>query len=275
MIKPITKTSMYKEIVGQIIIQIKNGVWKPNEQLPSEAELAKSFGVSRNSIREALKSLALFGIVYARPGQGTFITQDALQRVGNTELLDAISEEASLPELMETRLIIEPQLSKLAALRATDEDKKMLVMALDLLKNDLYSRLDILNAVQNNKMIASIISTLKNDQSNVGSTQTISNPSDNGIRFHMCIVEIANNNVLGKFLESIKGELEKQRSRIILRNTEDVQLMLQDHVEICEAILVNDPRRAASAMHEHLLHSYKSMANYDHSSVNSMFLDIN
>ncbi|MGE4354714.1 MAG: FadR/GntR family transcriptional regulator, partial [Oscillospiraceae bacterium] len=140
-----------------------------------------------------------------------------------------------------------------------------------LLKNDLYSRLDILNAVQNSKMIASIISTLKNDQS---STQTISNPSDNGIRFHMCIVEIANNNVLGKFLESIKGELEKQRSRIILRNTEDVQLMLQDHVEICEAILVNDPRRAASAMHEHLLHSYKSMANYDHSSVNSMFFDI-
>ena len=253
MIKPITKTSMYMEIVDQMITRIKEGEWEPNSQLPTEIELAKAFNVSRNSIREALKSLVMFGIIYARPGLGTFIAKDALQKVGNTELLEAISEEASIEILMETRLIIEPQLSRLAALRATDKDKKNLVEALELLNKDLNSRLMAFNKAKKALKAADTDALIMEE------LQEHSNPSVNGIRFHMCVAETAKNIVLAKFLQSIKGELEKQRSRLYFKDSQDIETMLEDHIKICDAIVSNDQDRAGREMYQHLLNGYKNM----------------
>lgn len=254
---------MYEEIVNQITDLIKKGKWKPNEQLPSETELAKAFGVSRNSIREALKCLSLIGIIYAHPGQGTFITNEALQKLENSELIDVISEKASAAELMETRLLIEPHLSELAALRATDQDKRKLEKIFEPLRNDLSSRITVLSR-QQEITPGSEINALTEGVFIVDELQQLkTNPSFCGIEFHMCVAEIAKNKVLTKFLQSIKGELERQRSWIYFKNTQDIRKMLADHTEIYEAIITNDRDRARRAMYKHLVNAYENISEYD------------
>lgn len=254
---------MYEEIVNQITDLIKKGKWKPNEQLPSETELAKAFGVSRNSIREALKCLSLIGIIYAYPGQGTFITNEALQKLENSELIDIISEKASVAELMETRLVIEPHLSELAALRATDQDKRKLEKIFEPLRNDLSSRITVLSR-QQEITPGSEINALTEGVFIVDELQQLkTNPSFCGIEFHMCVAEIAKNKVLTKFLQSIKGELERQRSWIYFKNTQDIRKMLADHTEIYEAIITNDRDRARRAMYKHLVNAYENISEYD------------
>lgn len=245
MIKPVNRMPMYEEIANQMIFLIKNKRWKAEEQLPSETELAKAFGVSRNSIREALKYLSIIGIIYAHPGQGTFITKDALKKVENTELINVISEKSSASELLETRLIIEPQLAGLAALRAIARDKKNLESTYQILKDDLITRINILNEKENNKEAE--LDKLK------------INPTNYGLRFHMCVAEIARNKVLAKFLKSIESELEWQRSWIYFKDNKEILIMLHDHENIYNAIITNNQKKAIKAMHEHLLHVYENV----------------
>lgn len=223
---------MYEEIVKQLIRSIKEDTWAPGSRLPSEMELSKAFGVSRNCIREALKSLALWGIISAKAGQGTFVTPDALLKIENNELIDAISKNASMSELMETRLILETELARLAALRATKQDKKELLTTFELLKNQL----------------------LKNESDKVAE-----NPTGYGLDFHMCIARISKNNLLTKFMQSIRGELSEERSRVQLRTSQDIKTMLRDHEEICRAVLEGDADGAADAMKRHLVNSFKNM----------------
>lgn len=228
MLKPVAKTSMYEDIVNQLINCIKNSVWLPGDFLPTEMELAKTFDVSRNSIREALKSLAYSGIISARAGHGTSVTPDALQKIENMELVNFISEEASLEELMETRLVIETELARLAAMRATEEDKTMLMQSLKSLKGQLLQQ---------------------------EAHQISENPTDRGIDFHMCVARISKNSVLMKLMQSIQGELRYQRSYVSLKNADSFAVMMRDHEKICEAILCNDADAAAESMRQHLLNS--------------------
>ena len=72
--KPVSRTSLSDEIVQQITALISREVLKPGERLPSERELCKRFGVGRTSLREALRSLAVMGILDGRVGEGTFVS---------------------------------------------------------------------------------------------------------------------------------------------------------------------------------------------------------
>jgi GntR family transcriptional repressor for pyruvate dehydrogenase complex len=72
--RPVTRTSLSDEIVAQITELISREVLKPGDRLPSERELCKKFGVGRTSLREALRSLAVMGILDGRVGEGTFVS---------------------------------------------------------------------------------------------------------------------------------------------------------------------------------------------------------
>jgi GntR family transcriptional repressor for pyruvate dehydrogenase complex len=90
-------------------------------KLPPERELAASLGVSRNSLRQALKVLHSMGVLIQRTGYGTCLKSDASEILHEPlrfmMLLDAISHR----ELFETRMIVEPELAARAAERATLE----------------------------------------------------------------------------------------------------------------------------------------------------------
>lgn len=101
---------------------IAEGTLEPGSRLPAERELAETFGVSRSSLRQALKVLEIMGVISQRVGDGTYLNSGAglilREPMEFLILLDGISSH----ELMEARLLVEPELAARAALRASEED---------------------------------------------------------------------------------------------------------------------------------------------------------
>lgn len=81
--------SVIEEIIEQILEAIKNNVFVPGTRLPGEPDLAQQFGVSRNTLREALNILIEQGFIYRQRGIGTFVTPQS-ERILNTNLVNMI-----------------------------------------------------------------------------------------------------------------------------------------------------------------------------------------
>lgn len=128
MIKPLQKHTIVDDIIKVLFQMIDDGFFIPGQKLPGERDLSLKLNVSRTSIREALKSLSFVKLVIVKPGDGTYLTKDE-------GLLLSIKEQYN-PNIMikgitfrqayESRLIFEPELSKLAAERATPENIRTL-----------------------------------------------------------------------------------------------------------------------------------------------------
>ena len=95
--------------------------FQPGEKLPNENELSVSLGISRATLREAIRMLALQGILEVRRGAGTFVTSEAALfddcGIGSLEHI-----RIRLKDLYETRLLFEPPVTELACLRATGDE---------------------------------------------------------------------------------------------------------------------------------------------------------
>ena len=121
------RTSLSSQVVQEIERQIRQGAWQVGERIPAEPELASAFGVSRNTIREALQSLIHAGILAARPGDGTYI-----QRRSRMEsALQSELASLELNKVLEARLTLESSIVELAAANRTNEDLKNIRQALD------------------------------------------------------------------------------------------------------------------------------------------------
>jgi DNA-binding FadR family transcriptional regulator len=94
---------------------IDSGRWKPGERIPTERALSDHYGVARNTIRRALQQLEDTGRIIRHVGRGTFVQQTKRSQPDN---LARRIENASPNEIMEVRLIIEPQAAECAAARA-------------------------------------------------------------------------------------------------------------------------------------------------------------
>src|SRR5665648_912494 len=113
--KIIKKESTLEIIVQQIKNQIKEGILKPGEKLPSERKLTDLLGVSRASIRESIQALAFSGYLEVIQGKGTYILEIATQY---DEIVNFFSEvpNYSLDYLMEARIMLEGEFARLAAI---------------------------------------------------------------------------------------------------------------------------------------------------------------
>ena len=102
------------------LIAVEKGL-SPGEKLPNEVELSRRLGVSRATLREALRALTTQGVVEVRRGKGTFVSQRAGEpdRFG-FDGLDRV--RGQLRDLFELRRIFEPQAARLACRRATEEE---------------------------------------------------------------------------------------------------------------------------------------------------------
>lgn len=119
--KAINKKSTLEIIIQQIKNQIKKGILKPGEKLPSERKLAGLLGVSRASVREAIQALAFSGYLEVIQGKGTYILEMATKY---DEIVNFFSEFSnySLDYLMEARIMLEGEFARLAALNASQEE---------------------------------------------------------------------------------------------------------------------------------------------------------
>src|SRR5919206_603360 len=102
---------------------ISSGEFTAGSRLPTERELTRRFGVSRSSLREAVRALALVGVLEPRVGDGTYVTtlEPDLLLTGVGFVSDLV-DGASLLELHQVRRLLEPEATRLATSRLTDED---------------------------------------------------------------------------------------------------------------------------------------------------------
>ncbi len=131
--------STIETLIKQITIEKK---YQPGDKLPNEATLAKDLGVSRSTLRTAVRYLVGQGVLEIKIGVGTFVSQnssiDKDYGLGNLQHI-----KMKMRDLYELRLILEPQLAYYAALRATDEElEEILNLGSKLLKHEIAGKDD-------------------------------------------------------------------------------------------------------------------------------------
>jgi GntR family transcriptional repressor for pyruvate dehydrogenase complex len=116
-----------QQVRDQLRELVFSGAFGPGEKLPSERELTEALGVSRTAVREALHGLAAIGLVTVRHGAGAFVAARLPGTQGAGATLHTIEDHPQAPEeLIELRLIVEPEVCALAATRATADDLERL-----------------------------------------------------------------------------------------------------------------------------------------------------
>lgn len=222
MLVPVQKKRVFEDISAQIINQIEDGNWKEGEQIKGELELSKLFQVSRGSIREAIKSLQIMGILVAVSGQGTFVAENALQKIKDSRFVDMISDGKYRDEVLECRYMIEPQAAFVAAKICTEQDIAYLQDCYDTMMS--YADAD--------------------DVKNVNCW---------GQRFHTYIIEMMKNKVLSAIYKSIEQRLLDERKEFMLGNEKQELLMYHhEHLEIIDAFRKHDAVFARKIMDQHL-----------------------
>jgi len=127
LIKPIEKTRLYDSIVDQIKDLILQGKLKPGDKLPSERDLAQLFHVGRPTVREAIRTLKLIGLVDVNQGQrGTVVKKYALEpyRESMREQMRWLiqTRKTTIEQLTEVRSALDTSIALLAAERASKAD---------------------------------------------------------------------------------------------------------------------------------------------------------
>ncbi|TVY08690.1 FadR/GntR family transcriptional regulator [Paenibacillus cremeus] len=123
------KKLTYETVYDEIKRKIEAGAWLPGQQLPPLEQLSAELGVGISSVREAVRILGKQKILRIEQGRGTYVEQQLASDVGSatgTGGLDFL-ERATMLQLTEARLIIEPELAALAAEKATPAEAEEIV----------------------------------------------------------------------------------------------------------------------------------------------------
>lgn len=122
-LRPIDNTSIVQRVIDRLTKAMINKELRPGDKIPTEMELANSFGVGRNSVREALKILSSFGVLEIRRPEGTFVTNGFSDKMIDPLLYGIILDETkSLESLKELREWMDWGVLRLAIKKADDND---------------------------------------------------------------------------------------------------------------------------------------------------------
>lgn len=126
---PATRTKNKTEHVYRSILELLcNGVYKPGDKIPDERSLADQFDTGRTVVRDALTRMQARGLIVRRVGSGTYIADEAAQiiEIQEAQVLIKSSQPFNLGEILEARLLFEPDTAALAAINATPSDIEVL-----------------------------------------------------------------------------------------------------------------------------------------------------
>jgi DNA-binding FadR family transcriptional regulator len=201
------------EAIEKIKAMITSGALTAGDRLPREADLAAELGLSRSSLREAVKALELVNILDVRRGDGTYVT--SLQPDLLLEALSFITDfhrDDTVLEFLQVRRILEPAATAMAAERVTDDQIAGLRAHLDSLGPD-----------------PSAEDLVRND-----------------LEFHRRIVSYAGNSVLASLLESMSGTTTRARIWRGLTQSGTIGRTLDEHRAILAALAARQPDLARS-----------------------------
>lgn len=197
---------------------ISEGTLSSGARLPAERDLAEKFQVSRSSLRQALKVLEIMGVISQRVGDGTYITSgDSSVLAESLEFLILLNG-ISFHEVMEARIIVEPELAALAATRATAQDHAALRHEMKAMK---------------------------------ASTKSHNSISQHDLEFHKIIFDAAGSRVCSMLFTVIHQSLHKLIEMTSQLVTVDHTMIF--HQKIYSAIVEGNATEARKRMTEHLL----------------------
>lgn len=126
--------SVVDRVVEQITGAIINGELKPGDKLPTEVELCESFQIGRNSVREAIKVLESFGVVYIKRSEGTYVSSSFNHRMLDPMLYGLILEKDSAESIIELRKVFDTGLMFVVIKKANEKDMHYLHKELEQLE---------------------------------------------------------------------------------------------------------------------------------------------
>ncbi|TQM23754.1 FadR/GntR family transcriptional regulator [Microbacterium kyungheense] len=207
------------EAISKIKDMIVRGELTPGSRLPPEKELAERLGLSRSSMREAVKALEVIRVLDVRRGDGTYVTS-----LEPRLLLEAISfvvdlhDDDSLLEIFAVRRVLESHATGLAAQRA--DDAAVAELEAELTAASLEADVDALVT--------------------------------HDVRFHAAIARLAGNAYLASLLESLTSQTIRARAWRGLTQAGAVERTLAEHQAILDAIADHDVELATAAAQVHI-----------------------
>jgi len=217
-IDSIKRNSASEVIVQKLIGLIKDSSIKPGEKIPPERELSEMLGVSRPSLREALKSMQMMNIIDIRHGAGTYVKRLEPESVVEHLNICLALDNTLYSEIYETRLVLECDSARMAASNITD---------------------DQLEEIENN---------IKRAEAEIKDPLSF---LELDYELHRLISEASANRIMSVFIQSIN------KMNLALRNRTNKDLhtrqkSLGDHLLILEALKERNPEKSAKAMGNHL-----------------------
>lgn len=215
LLRPVRLGNAFEDTVGRLLQMIRLGVLAPGESLPPERELAGRLGVSRDTVREAIKSLADAGYLLSRRGRygGTFLAEEFPRHTGNPT---GVTPE-DIDDVLRLREILESGAARMAACRTLSKTQR----------EELWMRLcDVRGAAPH-------------DYRRLDS------------RLHLAIAEAAGSPSLMPLVAENRMRLNTMLDQIPLL-TRNIAHSDEQHETIVIAILAGDAEAAEAAMRAHV-----------------------
>ena len=209
-------------VTDEAIVKIKDmiisGELAPGDRLPPEKELSERLGLSRNSMREAVKALEVIRVLDVRRGDGTYVTslEPRLLLEAMTFVVD-LHDDNSILELFTVRRILEPAAAGLAAARITEVD----------------------------------VAALRTQIESVDETTSVEGLVAHDLEFHGAIADLAGNSYLATLIESLSSRTVRARVWRGLTQENSIKRTLSEHAAIVEALAAGDSKlvEALSTVH--------------------------
>ena len=219
--KQLHKDSVVNQAVKQVTDSIINGNLKPGDKLPTEPELCENFGIGRNSVREAIKILEAYGVVYIKRAEGTFVNDNYNHKMLDPMLYGILLDKNLRIDIIQVRKVLDTGMLYQIISMITDEKMDKIQQEFENLKTVVLE--DGANAKQ----------VLQAD-----------------VNFHRALVESTGNPILCNIHEyvdrittpsrekTVELVLEKsQKEKFILLHQKIINLLLEKNYQNIESIL--------------------------------------
>jgi GntR family transcriptional repressor for pyruvate dehydrogenase complex len=218
MFSRIGQKSVVEAVLEQVRSLILDGQLTPNSCLPPETTLSKTLGVSRQSVREALRILIGEGLIEVRQGDGIYVRVPSSADAIHSGVLQLLLASEELWEIQELRRVLEPAIAERAAERATDENFEKV--------EEILRRMEQ-KAVRHESVF------------------------ELAWQFHLAIAEAAGNDSMTKVIDVIYQMIRAAEGPLYNRYFDSWQ-EIKDHRDLLGVIRKRDPALARDAMKAHL-----------------------
>jgi GntR family transcriptional repressor for pyruvate dehydrogenase complex len=229
------RPSLADELTDELLTRIIDGRYPPDSALPPEADLAREAGMSRLTVREAIKTLRAKNVVRVERGRGTYVNPvdqwTALEALVRATVQRESAAGRALPErLIEARRIVEVGAAELAAARRGDDDVAR-----------LEAQLAAMAAADEAGQVDAFVAA--------------------DLAFHQTVLHAAGNGLIAALLDPLSRLLVPARRQT--SQFDDIRRhALAYHGAILEAIRAGDPEEARRAMHDHIEQTQRDLRVY-------------